>query len=69
MKNQIAVLRERNGMTQLELAQECDISQQQISKIERQRSTPSVQLAFLLAKALDCTIDELFAGDGKGVSK
>ena len=58
MNNRISMLRESVGMTQAQLAQTCKVSQQQISKIERQQSMPSIELAFAIAHALKCTIDE-----------
>ena len=63
MNNRIALLRESGRMTQNQLAQICNVTQQQISKIERQQSMPSLELAFAIAHALGCTIDELFEGE------
>lgn len=65
MNNRIKELRENKNLTQSQLAQVCHISQQQISKIECKNSDPSVELAFTIAQALGCSIDELFTGEQK----
>jgi DNA-binding XRE family transcriptional regulator len=51
------------GLSQEELAAAAGASRTTISSIERGRSTPSLALARSLARALDLTLDELFAGD------
>jgi DNA-binding XRE family transcriptional regulator len=51
------------GLNQEELAAAVGANRQTISSLERARSTPSLALACSLARALDMTLDELFAGD------
>jgi putative transcriptional regulator len=51
------------GMTQGELAAIVGASRKTISSIERGASIPSVTLALALARALDTTVEELFAAD------
>jgi len=49
------------GLTQEELAVRVGASRQTISSLERGASLPSVGLALALARAVDCTVEELFA--------
>lgn len=48
------------GLTQAELAQRAGVTRQSIISIELGKYRPSVELALLLARALDCTVDDLF---------
>jgi putative transcriptional regulator len=50
-------------MTQDDLAAIVGASRKTISSIERGASIPSVTLALALARALDTTVEELFAAD------
>lgn len=65
MKNKVAAIRKRMNMTQCELADKCGASQQWISQVELGRCEPSLKMAVVLARILNCPIDELFAEDGK----
>ncbi len=56
----IKKLRKLKNKTQKELSEEIGINQSAISHIERGLRSPSIQTAQALAKALDCTIDDLF---------
>jgi putative transcriptional regulator len=47
-------------MTQAELAQVVGVSRQTVISIERGRFDPSLPLAFALASAFDCRIEDLF---------
>lgn len=49
------------GLSQEELARQVGTTRQTISALERGRSIPSVSLALALARALDCSVEELFA--------
>jgi putative transcriptional regulator len=60
MKNEIDVYRERDGLTQGELATAVGVSRQTINAVERDRYDPSLGLAFKLAAYFDCRIEELF---------
>lgn len=60
MKNQIANIRKSKEMTQVELAEKCNISQQSISKIENGVIAPSLPVALQLSKVLNCGLDDLF---------
>lgn len=48
------------GLTQAELAQRAGITRQSIISIELGKYRPSVELALLLARALNCKVDDLF---------
>lgn len=54
---------ERDNMTQEELAQLADVSRQTIIAIETGKYTPSLGLAFRLAKIFKCRVEELFILD------
>lgn len=60
MKNQIAEIRKDKGLTQIELAEKCNISQQSISKIEKGIIDPSLGVALQLSQVLNCRVDDLF---------
>ena len=53
--------RQALGLTQQQLAERAGISRQTLVAIEAGRLTPSVTVALRLARALDCTVDDLFA--------
>lgn len=55
----IKELREKKGLTQLELAKKLGISDITISKYERYVQTPSIERAMQLADALECSLDDL----------
>lgn len=59
----IAKLRENRSLTQSQLAAQCGVSQQSISKIETGNGEPSYSLADKIARALGCTIDDLYADE------
>ncbi len=60
MKNKIREFRARTKMTQDELADRAKVSRQTINAIENDKYDPSLPLAFSLAKAFKCRIEELF---------
>lgn len=60
MQNHIRTYREREEMSQGELATAVGVSRQTINAIERDRYDPSLELAFRLAAFFDCQIEELF---------
>lgn len=63
MKNDIATYREREGLSQGELATAVGVSRQTINAVERDRYDPSLELAFKLAAYFDCQIEALFDPD------
>ncbi len=58
--NGIKKLRKKAGLTQFHLAECLSIEQSTISKWETGESKPRTNMLPVLAKALNCTIDELF---------
>lgn len=52
-------LRNRENLTQRQLADKVMVTQQMINKIEHGASVPGLDLAKRLAETFDCTIDEL----------
>ncbi|MFB6269502.1 MAG: helix-turn-helix transcriptional regulator [Halobacterium sp.] len=60
MNNDVRRRREREGLSQAELADAVGVTRQTINAIERERYDPSLELAFALADHFDCRIEELF---------
>jgi len=65
MTSQLAEQRAAKSFTQEQLAFASDVSRQTIISIEKGRYSPSLPLAFRLAKVLGTTVDQLF-GDEAG---
>jgi putative transcriptional regulator len=55
----------RAPMTQQELAEACGVTRQTIIALEAGKYSPSLELAFRIARALGCTLDEVFCYDEK----
>lgn len=63
--NHIRRLRfERSEMTQQALASACGVTRQTIIALESGRYSPSLELAFRIARALDARIEEVFQWTG-----
>src|SRR5262245_43436690 len=60
LDNRVKVLRQARDWTQDQLAQAAGLSRTGISAIEAARLVPSVAAALGLARALDCTVEDLF---------
>lgn len=60
MKNSLPERRRERGWSQQRLADELGVSRQTVISIERGRFDPSLPLAFRLAEAFACRIDDLF---------
>jgi putative transcriptional regulator len=69
MKNHIETYREREGLSQGELAAAVGVSRQTINAIERERYDPSLELPFKLAAYFDCRIEALFDPDYEPVGE
>ena len=65
MENRLPELREREGLSQGELAAAVDVTRQTINAIERERYDPSLELAFALAAHFDCDIEDVFAPEAE----
>ncbi|MGT2637286.1 helix-turn-helix transcriptional regulator [Streptococcus ratti] len=61
LKNRLKELRARNGINQTQLAKLAGISRQTVSLIERNEYTPSVVIAFKIAKIFDEPVENVFS--------
>jgi len=61
MKNLIKVERARCDMSQSELAEAVGVTRQTVYAIEKSKFTPSVLLAFKIAKKLNVDVNYLFS--------
>jgi transcriptional regulator with XRE-family HTH domain len=55
----IRALREAAGLTQEQLAWDCDLNKGYLSHVEAGRRLPSLVVVFALAKRLDCSVGVL----------
>ncbi|HBC96866.1 MAG TPA: transcriptional regulator [Clostridium sp.] len=60
MKTRIRELREKNRITQGELALAVGVTRQTITSIEGEKYTASLVLAYKIARYFDMTIEEIF---------
>ena len=61
IKNQIRQLRfEKNEITQAELAKKAGVTRQTIIALEAQKYSPSLELAFKIAKVFDVPLEKVF---------
>jgi len=58
--NSIRALREAAGMTQAELATRIGVTRQTVIAIEQERYSPSLELAFQIARVFGLGLDEVF---------
>ena len=56
-------MRERRGLSQLEVSKQLNISQSAISQYEKSKREPSIEILIKLADLFGCTIDELGRGE------
>ncbi|WP_194410342.1 helix-turn-helix transcriptional regulator [Microbacterium cremeum] len=59
--NSVRAVREAAGMTQAELARQVGVTRQTLIAIEQGRYSPSLELAFQIARAFGVGLDDLFA--------
>jgi putative transcriptional regulator len=64
MRNDVRELRTARELSQAELAKAVAVSRQTINAIETERYTPSLPLAFALARYFGKSIEEVFHADG-----
>ena len=57
--NAIKSIRESKNLTQKQVAESCNLSKSVYSRYESGERNPSIKAAKAIAKALDCSIDEL----------
>lgn len=60
LKTKIRELRQKNRITQEELALEVGVTRQTITSIEGEKYTASLVLAYKIARYFDMTIEEVF---------
>jgi putative transcriptional regulator len=66
VRNEIRRWRQENStMTQAELASLCGVTRQTIIALEAQKYSPSLELAFRLARALGRNLEEVFRFEEK----
>lgn len=62
-KKCLKVIREKKRLSQAEVANMVGITQPTYANIENAKRRPSLPTAQRIARALGCTIDELFGGE------
>jgi putative transcriptional regulator len=66
VRNRIREFRQqRANMTQADLARACDVTRQTIIALEAEKYSPSLELAFRLARALGRNLEEVFQFEEK----
>ena len=63
MNNRLRELREREGLSQGELAQRLEVSRQTVNALETGKYDPSLPLAFRIARLFACRIEDVFLPD------
>lgn len=58
--NRIRALRESVGITQADLARRIGITRQTVIAIEQERYSPTLELAFQIARVFDAGLDDVF---------
>lgn len=61
MQNRVKDRRNEVGLSQDELAERANVPRSTISEIETGKRTPGVDIALSLARALVCTVEDLFS--------
>ncbi|EHQ87578.1 helix-turn-helix transcriptional regulator [Desulfosporosinus youngiae] len=69
MENKIKEYREKNSLSQVKLAELCNVSRQTINAIENNKYDPSLQLAFDIARVLGTAMEDLFINSKNGVKR
>jgi len=64
--NRIRALRTEAGLTQAQLAELLGVTRQTVIAVEQGRYSPSLELAFQIARALGRPIDDVFAYEPDG---
>ncbi len=63
VRNDVRSLRGASGLSQADLAAVLGVSRQTINAIESGRWTPSLPLAFAIARHFKCRVEEVFHDD------
>lgn len=67
MKNSIKRFRYMANMSQTTLAKKIGVSRETISRVESNKSNPSLELAYKIAKNLNASIEEVFTLEEKKI--
>ncbi|MFA7341268.1 MAG: YfbU family protein [Candidatus Obscuribacterales bacterium] len=60
MKNRVKQLRERRGISQIDLAERLGVSRQALSAVETEKQSPSLPIAMKIARELDTPLPQIF---------
>ena len=63
MKNRLTELRDRDRLTQAQLAAALDVSRQTVNALEKGRYDPSLPLAFKISRLFGLPIESIFTPD------
>ena len=66
--NRIRALREALGITQAELARRIGVTRQTVIAIEQERYSPTLELAFQIARVFGAGLDDVFQYPTEGES-
>jgi putative transcriptional regulator len=64
--NRVRALRTDAGLTQAQLAAVLGVTRQTVIAVEQERYSPSLELAFQIARALERPIDQVFSYEPDG---
>ncbi|MFB6208703.1 MAG: helix-turn-helix transcriptional regulator [Candidatus Nanohaloarchaea archaeon] len=67
MKNTVRENREKEGITQGELAEELEVTRQTVNAIEQEKYSPSLELAIEMSKFFDKPVTEIFYPEDGGI--
>lgn len=65
INNQLGHIRQEKGMSQERLSWTSSVSRHTISEIELKKRIPSLKTALLLARALNCSVEDIFTLEDK----
>lgn len=60
-KNNMAEIRKSKNLSFLDLSRKTGISERYLRFIEKGEKTPSIKTAFIIAQALETSVDDLFS--------
>jgi putative transcriptional regulator len=60
VQNRVREVRTQRNLSQADVAEALGVSRQTVISIERGRYSPSLPLAFKIARLFDSTVDEMF---------
>ena len=67
--NRIRALRFAHEMTQADLAERVGVTRQTVIAIEQERYSPSLEMAFQIARVFGVPLDDVFQYPDEGVSR